>query len=73
MAKDKAKENNSPIVQMPVLSGNETYFQKYFILRKHKMKVAWRKAKACAPTSFGIIITTVSWASIGTNGSQEDI
>ncbi len=45
MAKDKAKENNSPIVQMPVLSGNETYFQKYFILRKHKLKVAWRKAK----------------------------
>ena len=45
MAKDKAKENNSPIVQMPVLSGNETYLQKYFILRKHKLKVAWRKAK----------------------------
>ncbi|MBP5609078.1 MAG: sugar ABC transporter permease [Lachnospiraceae bacterium] len=27
------------------MTGNETYLQKYFILRKHKLKVAWRKAK----------------------------
>ena len=42
MAKEQ-KETTLP--KIPETTGNETYLQKYFILRKHKAQVAWRKAK----------------------------
>ncbi len=40
-----AKEKEVTLPKLPEIKGNETYLQKYFILRKHKAQVAWRKMK----------------------------